>query len=197
MPTPTLIEEILKEFDTFIKESESLVKGMTELYGTPTDLPTHYTKSIKSFLSSALTRAYDAGGKTVGGTGRVMYQKGFEAGGKARAVDEEILAKKAYDAGRAAALQEALGDKGSERRRFYQMGYDEGCMDVQSARAQGRDEALQEVREKAVELEKEQIGIYDPHAPGSTKWSQGFHFALSDLTAWIDEQLVTKVNRLK
>lgn len=106
MTTPTLIEEEMKKFDTFIKESESLVKGMTELYGTPTDLPTHYTKSIKSFLSSALIRAFDAGGKTVGGTGRVMYQKGFEAGGKARAVDEETLAKKAYEAGRAAALQE-------------------------------------------------------------------------------------------
>lgn len=63
MITPTLIEEEMKKFDTFIKESESLVKGMTELYGTPTDLPTHYTKSIKSFLSSALTRVYEAGVK--------------------------------------------------------------------------------------------------------------------------------------
>lgn len=69
MITPTLIEEEMKKFDTFIKESESLVKGMTELYGTPTDLPTHYTKSIKSFLSSALVNCY-----------KTAYHIGYEEG---------------------------------------------------------------------------------------------------------------------
>lgn len=91
-----------REFDSAAKGTAKIVNGF--------EVNTFELTYLKSFIRKQIDLAYDAGGKTVGGTGRVMFMKGYDEGYAARGGVESEQKQRMLEAGKGLGRKEAIAE---------------------------------------------------------------------------------------